>query len=90
MGLLGAVFQNGLAFGHDSGQHAVHGRADADLIKEDVGTGQALLGADGDHAVVHTVLGTQSAEGLEMLVDGAGAKVAAAGHGHLRLAEAGE
>ena len=90
VGFLGAVFQNGLTLRHDSGQHAIHGRADADLIKEDVGTGQALLGADGDHAVVHTVLGAQSAEGLEVLVDGAGAKVAAAGHGHLRLAEAGE
>ena len=37
MGLLGAVFQHGLALGHDGGEHGVHGGAHADLIKEDAG-----------------------------------------------------
>ena len=50
MGLLGAVFQNGLTLGHDRREHTVHGSAHADLIKEDMGTGQLLLGAHGDHA----------------------------------------
>ena len=71
MGLLGAVFQNGLALCHHSGEHTVHGSAHADLIKE-------------------AVLCTQCAEHLEVLVDGAGAQIAAAGHGHLCLAKAGE
>jgi len=89
MGLLGTVFQNGLTLGHDSGEHTVHGSAHAHLIKEDMSAVQ-LVGVDGDHAVVHTVLCAQSAEHLQVLVDGAGAEVAAAGHGHLGLAEAGQ
>ena len=90
MGFLGTVFQNGLALGHYSGEHTVHGSAHADLIKEDMGTGQLLLGAHGDHAVIHAVLCAQCAEHLQVLVDGAGAQIAAAGHGHLCLAEAGK
>ena len=90
MGLLGAVFQNGLTRGHDRREHTVHGSAHADLIKEDMGTGQLLLGAHGDHAIVHAVLCAQRAEHLQMLVDGTRAEVAAAGHGHLCLAEAGK
>ena len=90
MGLLGAVFQNGLTLGHDRREHTVHGSAHADLIKEDMGTGQLLLGAHGDHAVIHAVLCAQCTEHLQVLVDGAGAQIAAAGHGHLCLAEAGE
>ena len=89
MGLLGTVFQNGLTLGHDSGEHTVHGSTHAHLIKEDMSAVQ-LVGVDGDHAVVHTVLCAQSAEHLQVLVDGAGAEVAAAGHGHLGLAEAGQ
>ena len=89
MGLLGAVFQNGLALCHHSGEHTVHGSAHADFIKEDMGTVQ-FLGTHGDHAIVHAVLCTQRAEHLEVLVDGAGAQIAAAGHGHLCLAKAGE
>ena len=89
MGLLGAVFQNGLALCHHSGEHAVHGSAHTDLIKEDV-CAVELLGTHRDHAVVHAVLGTQGTEHLEVLVDGAGAQVAAAGHGHLRPAKAGQ
>ena len=90
MGLLGAVFQNGLALGHDRREHTIHGSAHADLIKEDMGTGQLLLGAHGDHAVIHAVLCAQCTEHLQVLVDGAGAQIAAAGHGHLCLAEAGK
>ena len=90
MRLLGTVFKDGLALRHDGGKHPVHGRADADLIEEDMSAGQALLGADRDHAVVHAVLRAEGAEGLEVLVDGAGAKVTAAGHGHLCLAVAGQ
>ena len=89
MGLLGAVFQNGLALCHHSGEHAVHGSAHTDLIKEDV-CAVELLGTHRDHAVVHAVLGTQGTEHLEVLVDGAGAQVAAAGHGYLRPAKAGQ
>ena len=89
MGLLGAVFQNGLALGHDSGEHPVHGSAHADLIKEDMRSVE-LLGTDGDHAVIHAVLCAQGAENFQVLVDGAGAQVAAAGHGHLCLAETGQ
>ena len=55
-----------------------------------MGTGQLLLGAHGDHAVIHAVLCAQRAEHLQMLVDGAGTQIAAAGHGHLCLAEAGK
>ena len=90
MRLLGTVLKDGLTLRHDGGKHPVHGRADADLIEEDMSAGQALLGADRDHAVVHAVLRAEGAEGLEVLVDGAGAKVTAAGHGHLRLAKAGQ
>ena len=87
MGLLGAVFQNGLALCHHSGEHTVHGSAHAHLIKEDMSAVQ-LVGVDGDHAVVHAVLCTQRAEHLEVLVNGRGQ--IAAGHGHLCLAKAGE
>ncbi len=90
MGLLGAVFQHGLALGHDGGEHGVHGRAHADLVKKDPRALQLFFGADGDHAVIHAVLGAQSAERLQVLVDGAGPQVAAAGHGHLRPAEPGQ
>ena len=89
MGFLGTVFQNGLALGHYSGEHTVHGSAHADLIKEDVCTVH-LLGAHADHAVVHAVLCAQSTEHLQVLVNGAGAEVAAAGHGHLSLAKTGQ
>ena len=89
MGLLGAVLEDGLALCHHGRKHPVHGRADAHLIEEDVCAVQ-LLGVDGDHAVVHAVVCAQCAEHLEVLVDGAGAEVAAAGHGHLCLAEPGQ
>ena len=89
MGLLGAVLKDGLALCHHGREHPVHGRADAHLIEEDVCAVQ-LLGVDGDHAVVHAVVCAQCAEHLEVLVDRAGAQIAAAGHGHLCLAEAGE
>ena len=89
MGFLGTVFQNGLALGHYSGEHTVHGSAHADLIKEDVCTVH-LLGAHGDHAVVHAVLCAQSTEHLQVLVNGAGAEVAASGHGHLSLSKTGQ
>jgi len=89
MGLLGAVFQNGLALGIHRREHAVHGGTHADLIKEDVCAVQ-LPGTHGDHTVVHAVLCAQRAEHLQMLVDGTRAEVAAAGHGHLCLAETGQ
>ena len=89
MGLLGTVFQNGLALGHDSGEHTVHGSAHTDLIKEDMRTVQ-LLGTHRDHAIIHAVLSAQRTEHLQMLIDGAGAQIAAAGHGHLCLAKAGQ
>mgnify|MGYP000646460978 CR=1 FL=1 len=84
MGFLGTVFQNGLALGHYSGEHTVHGSAHADLIKEDVCTVH-LLGAHADHAVVHAVLCAQSTEHLQVLVNGAGAEVAAAVSAYLNV-----
>ena len=86
MGLLGHIFQHGQAVGQHRSQHGVHGSAHGDRIEEHMRTLQ-LLALHLDHAVLHRVGRAQGAERFQVLVNGAGAKVAAAGHGHLGRAE---
>ena len=87
MGLFRHIFQHGLAPGQHSAEHGVHGSPHRHGIKEHM-RARKLFAAHVDHAVLHRVARPQSAESLQVLVDGAGPQVAAAGHGHLRRAEA--
>ena len=84
--LLGHVLQHGHAFRHHRRQHGVDGGAHRHGVEKDMVAFQAL-GLHIDHAAAHGVFRAQSGEGLEMLVDGAGAQIAAAGHRHRGGAE---
>ena len=88
MGFLGSVFNDGVALRHDGSHHNVHGGAHGHHIQVDVGALEpAVLRGGGDKATLHHYLGTQGGKALDVLVDGADAEVAAAGHGDFRLAE---
>ena len=86
MRLFGHVFQNGEPVRHNGGQHGVDGGAHRNRVEENLFPAQHR-GRHFNHAVVHHVLGAKGREGLQMLVDGARAKVTPAGHGHGALAE---
>ena len=89
MGLLGGVLDDGVALRPDGGHHDVHGSAHRHHIQIDVGALQAAgLRGGVDEAALHHDLGAQGGKALHVLVDGPHPEVAAAGHGHLRLAEA--
>ena len=87
MGLLGHIFQHGLALGQHGAEHGVHGCAHGNRVKENMHALQAVA-VHIDHAVFHRILCPQRRKGFQVLVDGAGAQIAAAGHGHLCIAEA--
>ena len=88
MGLLGRVFNNGIALRPDGGHHDVHGSAHRHHVQIDAGALQAAVLCGGvDKAAFHHHLGAQGGEALHVLVDGADAEIAAAGHGALCLAE---
>ena len=90
VGLLGAVFDDGVALSHGGGHHDVHGGAHGDNVQIDVGALEtAALGEGADEAALHHYLGAQGGKALDVLVDGAdAAEVAAAGHGDFCLTEA--
>ena len=83
VGLLGGVFNGGDAVGQRGGHHDVHGSAHGNNVQIYRGAGEpAIFGGGVDKAALHGHLGTHGGEALDMLVDGADAEVAAAGHGH--------
>ena len=86
VGLLGHVLQHGLALGQHGAEHGVHGGAHRHIVKEHMRTLQGAA-AHLDHAVLHRIACAQGTEGLQVLVNGAGTQVAAAGHGDLAGAE---
>ena len=89
MGLLGAVFDDGHAAAEDCGEQDVHRRADGDDIEIDMAAAQtALRGVGADIAAGLLDHGAHGLKALDMLVDGADAEVAAAGHGDVGVAEA--
>ena len=76
------VFQNGRALCQHGSQHGVHGSTDGHRVKEHMPAHQ-VVGLDMDLTVLHRVLSAKGGESLQMLVDGTGAEVAAAGHSDL-------
>ena len=90
MRFLGSVFNNGVALRQNGGHHDIHGCAYRYHVQIDVGPGQTSPGDCGvDVAALGGDAGPQRGKSLYVLVNGAdAAEVAAAGHGHLRLAEA--
>ena len=90
MRLLGGVFNNGLTLSQGCSDHNIHGGSHRDHIQIDVGALQAFIcvGID-DRIAAAFHLGAQRLKALDMLVNGTDtAKVAAAGHSDLGLAEA--
>ena len=88
-GLFGGVFDGGDTVGQGGGHHDVHGRAHGDNVQIDRRAGEAaILGGGVDEAALHGHLRAHGGEALDVLVDGADAEVAAAGHGHGGLTEA--
>ena len=89
MGLLGHIFQHRHSLRQHAGQHQVHGGAHGHHVQIDLSSLQSgPVGGGADVAVFHFHPGAQGGQALDVLVDGASAQVAAAGHGHLRVAEA--
>ena len=70
-----------------SRQHDIDGGADAGHIQVDMRTVHAAVGIGDDAAGLGGHIRAQRLKALEMLVDGADAQVAAAGHADLRGAE---
>ena len=88
MGLSGGVFNDGAALGQGGCQHDVHGGAYGNLVQIDPRAVEtAVPGVGIDKAVFHVHIGAQGGHALDVLVDGAHAEVAAAGHGGLGAAE---
>ena len=90
VGLLGDILDDGGALRQGGGHHDIHGGAHGDHIQIYVGAVEtAALRRGVDEAALQRDLGAHGGEALHVLVDGPdAAEVAAAGHGHLRLAEA--
>ena len=86
VGFLGHILQHGLALSQHGAEHGVHGSAHRHGVKEHMGALQPVA-LHMDTAVLHRVGRAQSGKGFQVLVDGAGAQVTAAGHGHLCRAE---
>ena len=89
MGLLGGVFDDGIALCHDGGHHDVHGSTHGDDIQIDVGTVQTAGFRRGvNKAALYHHLGAQGGKAFDVLINGAHAEVASAGHGDFRLTKA--
>ena len=83
------VFNDGHTVRQRRRQHDVHGGPHRDHIQIDLPAGQTAIGHLGfDNPVDHLHLGAHGDEALDVLVNGAAAQIAAAGHRHLRPAEA--
>ena len=76
------VFQNSRALCQHGSQHGVHGSTDGHRVKEHMPAHQ-VVGLDMNLTVLHRVLSAKGGESLQMLVDGTGAEIAAAGHSDL-------
>ena len=88
MGLLGRVFNNGLPGKQSCRHHNIHGSAHACHIQGDSGPVKALFRGLQSHIVLRLVhIRAQGQEALDMLVDGTGGKIAAAGQRHMGMAE---
>ena len=83
VGLLGCVFNDSSALGQDCGNHDVHRRAHRLHIQIDAVAHQTLLGGGNDLAADGLDGAAQGLKALDMLVNGAGAEITAAGHGYL-------
>ena len=89
MRLLGGVFNGGGTLSQSGGHHDVHGGTHGDNIQIHRRAHEtAVFGGGVDKAALHGHLGAHGGEALDMLVNGADAEVAAAGHGHGGLTEA--
>ena len=86
--LLGRVFDHGVSLRQNGGHHDVHGRAHGNHIQIDAGAVEpGSLTGGVDKAALHHHVRAQRGKALDVLVDGAHAEVAAAGHGDLRPVE---
>ena len=89
MGLSRSVFNHCSALGKHGCNHDIHRGADRNLVQVDAGTVQPAVKRIGIHKTALDIdIGTQGTHALDVLVDGANAEIAAAGHGCLGAAEA--
>ena len=89
MGLTGCVLNNGAALSESCGDDDIHGSAHGNLVQIHAGTVElTVTGLGVDKTVSNLNLCTQRSHTLYMLVNGADAEVAAAGHSGLCRAEA--
>ena len=88
LGLAGGVLDGRVALGgHGSHEHVLRGAHRGEL-EVHVGAAQAVRRRGGQNAVIHVERNAQGLQAHQVHVDLAGADLAAAGHGHPRLAEA--
>ena len=88
MGLLGCVFNHGLAGKQGSRHHDIDGSAHACHIQADPGPVESLFpGLQGDILLRLVHIGTQGLKSLDVLIDGPGGKIAASGKGHMGMTE---
>src|SRR5580704_5230066 len=89
LGLAGAVFEDGFAFGQGGGHQEVFGAGDCDFVEDDVGALEAV-GAGFEVAVLLSNGRAHGFEAFNVEVDGAASNGAAAGHGDAGDAGAGD
>ena len=86
---LGSVFNNGLAFQQNAGHHNIGRCANGRHIQANTVAGQAILAGGQCHVLFRFFhASAQGLEALDMLVNGAGSKAAAAGQGHMAITKA--
>ena len=91
MRLLGGILDDGRTVGQRGSHHDVHRCADGYHVKVNVGTLHPSAGRARADKVALAHLGAHGGKALNVLIDGAhAAKIAAAGHGDLSLAETAE
>ena len=89
VGLFGGVFNDGLTGDQAGCQHDVDGGANGGHVQADPSSLQAVAaGLQRDEFIGLIHIRTQEQKALDVLVDGPGGEVAAAGQGDLGLAEA--
>lgn len=88
MRFLGCVFDYGIAIGQNSGQHNVHGGADANYVKINLSAVEMAFGGPGmDKAAFDFHFCAHGGKAFDMLVNRTHAEIAAAGHGDFGPAE---
>ena len=88
VGLLGGVLYDRLTGQQRRRQHDVHRGSHTGNIQTDPVAPEAFLTGLQGHIVLRLVhIGSQGKEALDMLVDGPGSKITAAGQGHMGLSE---